>query len=173
MHGIELSAMCSGLEIVMDIENQGNVAKIVGSDEDLVADVEMGVDRITPRRVNDFGAVTIRGGKIYGLTLSYHFNVKLAEDKNPAVCPRVNCDGMPVEMLCKKAWDAMKVSGRPSMKRLEEKVLLAEYHNKEIEWQMMVSQEFANNHISTNSLDNEQLEREIARLEELRAGRKG
>ena len=121
------------------------------------------------RKDNDFNSVTIRDGRIYGLTLSYHFQVKISESENPGICPRVNCDGMPVEVLCKKAWDALKVSGRPVMKTLSSEALIKGYHNKEIEWQVMASQEYAQSYMSSGSLDNDQLDREIARLQALKS----
>ncbi len=123
---------------------------------------------MSDRKINDFANVTIDDGKIYGLTLSYHFQVKISESENPAVCPQVNCDGMPVEVLCKKAWDAMKVSGRPSMKKLNAKELEDSYNHQDINWQVMVSQEAANSYLNTSSMSDDQLEREIQRLQNLR-----
>ena len=116
------------------------------------------------RKVNDFDNMVIEDGMIYGLTLSYHFNVRLSETSNPSVCPRVNCDGMPVEILCKKAWDAMKVSGRPSMKKLDEDELEENYNGKDINWNIMVSQEAANSWLQASSMSDDQLDREIERL---------
>ena len=120
------------------------------------------------RKDNNFDNLTIKNGRIYGLTMSYHFQVKLSESENPGICPKVNCDGMPVEVLMKKAWEAMKVSGRPSMKKLSKDDLIKAYHNQEINWSVMVSQEAANNWLGTASMDDNQLDREIERLQALR-----
>lgn len=116
------------------------------------------------RKVNDFNNVRIVDGKIQGLTMSYHFNVRLSEDENPAVCPKVDFDGMPVSILCKKAWDAMKVSARPSMKKLTKDKLLKAYHNQEVSWRVMVSQEAASNMISALELSDDEIEAQIQRL---------
>ena len=123
---------------------------------------------MSDRKVNDFKNVRIEDGKIYGLTLSFHFNVKISESENPSVCPLVNCDGMPVDVLCKKAWDAMKVSGRPSMKKLTPEELSDNYDGKEVNWQIMVSQEAANSYLNTSNMSDSQLEREIERLQAMR-----
>jgi len=120
------------------------------------------------RKVNDFENVRIIDGKIEGLTLSYHFNVRLSEDCNPAVCPNVNCDGMPVSILCKKAWDAMKVSARPSMKKLTEEEMLEVYHQKDISWKVMVSQTSAENLVSSLKMTDSELDAQIERLTKLR-----
>lgn len=122
----------------------------------------------TPRKMNDFSKVEIRDGRIYGLTLNYHFQVKVSESDNPSICPKVDCDGMPVEMLCKKAWEAMKVSGRPSMKKLSADKLIEKYNNEDISWKVMVSQEAANSWLSMDDMSNNQLDAEIARLQALR-----
>ena len=124
---------------------------------------------MSDRKVNDFKNVRIEDGMIYGLTLSYHFNVKISESENPSVCPKVNCDGMPVDVLCKKAWDAMKVSGRPSMKKLTPEELSENYDGKEVNWQIMVSQEAANSYLNTSNMSDSQLEREIERLQAMRS----
>ena len=124
---------------------------------------------MSDRKVNDFKNVRIEDGMIYGLTLSYHFNVKISESENPSVCPKVNCDGMPVDVLCKKAWDAMKVSGRPSMKKLTPDELSENYDGKEVNWQIMVSQEAANSYLNTSNMSDKQLEREIERLQAMRS----
>ena len=121
------------------------------------------------RKMNDFNNVRIDDGKIYGLTLSYYFNVRMSETDNPAICPRVNCDGMPVEMLCKKAWDAMKVSGRPSMKKLTPNELEENYNGKEINWNIMISQEAASNWLNASSMSDDQLDKEIERLMALKS----
>ena len=124
---------------------------------------------MSERKVNDFKNVRIEDGMIYGLTLSFHFNVKISESENPSVCPKVNCDGMPVDVLCKKAWDAMKVSGRPSMKKLSAEELSENYDGKEVNWQVMVSQEAANSYLNTSNMSDSQLEREIQRLQAMRS----
>ena len=124
---------------------------------------------MSERKVNDFKNVRIEDGMIYGLTLSFHFNVKISESENPSVCPKVNCDGMPVDVLCKKAWDAMKVSGRPSMKKLSAEELSENYDGKEVNWQVMVSQEAANSYLNTSNMSDSQLEREIERLQAMRS----
>jgi len=121
---------------------------------------------------NDFENVRIEDGKIYGLTLSYAFNVKLSESENPQVSPKVNCDGMPVEILAKKAWEAMKVSARPSMKKLDVETLKETYHGKTVSWRVMCSQEAANAHISSISMSNKELDLEIAKLQALQESRK-
>ena len=123
------------------------------------------------RKVNDFEAVKIEDGRVYGLTMSYHFNVKLSEDENPAICPKVDFDGMPLEVLCKKAWEAMKVSARPSMKKLKADKLDEVYNGKQVDWRVMVSQEAANNLVSNLSLSDVELEKEIKRLQALQSAR--
>lgn len=123
------------------------------------------------RKVNDFDGVEIVDGKMQGLTLSYHFNVRLSEDCNPGVCPNVNCDGMPVSVLCKKAWDAMKVSARPSMKKLSEKDMLKAYHGQEVSWRVMVSQEAAGSMMQNIALSDTELDAQIAKLMALKEDR--
>ena len=115
------------------------------------------------RKDNDFSNMEIKDGKVYGLTMSYHFNVRLSESDNPSVCPKVNFDGMPVETLCRKAWDAMKVSARPSMKKLTPDQLNKLY-NRDIDWSIMISQAIADARARTFDMTNEQLDREIERL---------
>jgi len=120
------------------------------------------------RKMNDYKNMRIEDGKVYGLTMSYHFNVRLSETDNPSVCPKVNFDGMPVEILCKKAWDAMKVSARPSMKKLDVDQLEEMYNGQDIDWSVMVSQAAADMRAKTLNMTDEQLDREIERLKALR-----
>jgi len=120
------------------------------------------------RKANDYNNVRIEDGMIYGLTMSYHFNVRLSESENPSVCPRVDFDGMPMETLCRKAWDAMKVSARPSMKKLDVEQLDELYNNQDINWSVMVSQAAADMRAKTASMTDEQLDREIERLKAMR-----
>ena len=123
------------------------------------------------RKDNDFNNLRVADGKVYGLTMSYHFNVRLSESDNPSVCPKVNFDGMPVETLCKKAWDAMKVSARPSMKKLTPDQLNKLY-NQEIDWSIMVSQAIADARAHTYDMSSDQLDREIERLMALKDHKK-
>ena len=71
--------------------------------------------------------VEIVNGRISNLVHSAYFAVRLDETTNPTIAPIVDFEGMPLETLVKKAWDAMKVSARPSMKKLSEKVLKDTY----------------------------------------------
>ena len=120
------------------------------------------------RKANDYGNVRIENGKVYGLTMSYHFNVRLSESENPSVCPKVDFDGMPVETLFRKAWDAMKVSARPSMKKLDVDQLDELYNGKDVDWTVMVSQAAADMRAKTASMTDDQLDREIERLKAMR-----
>jgi len=124
------------------------------------------------RKLNDFANTTIKDGKIYGLTLSYAFNVAISESENPQITPRVDCDGMPFELFAKKCWDAMKVSGRPSMKKLNHEKLMQVYHNQDISWRIMMSQKAASEHLAIASMSDDEMDNEIERLLELQKARK-
>jgi len=117
--------------------------------------------------------VTIVNGRIQNLVHSAYFNVRLDESTNPAICPIVDFEGMPLETLVKKAWDAMKVSARPSMKKLSEKVLKDTYDNQEISWRVMVSQEAANALAASATMSDAELDKQIEMLENLKAEREG
>jgi len=123
------------------------------------------------RMNNDYDSIRIVDGKVQNLTMSYSFNVKLSENENPQVCPRVNMDGMPVKLLCQKAWEALKVSGRPSMKKLTSDQLQKNYHRKEISWRALVSQEAAAELVSLGSKTDDELDADIARLIQLKKAR--
>lgn len=123
------------------------------------------------RKINSYDGIRIEDSRIYGLTMSYHFNVKLNDNENPAICPKVDFDGMPLEILCKKAWEAMKVSARPSMKKLPVEKLDEVYNGKTVDWRVMVSQEAANNLVNNLSLSDVELEKEIKRLQALQSAR--
>jgi len=115
--------------------------------------------------------VTIVNGRISNLVHSSYFNVRLDESTNPAICPIVDFEGMPIETLVKKAWDAMKVSARPSMKKLNEKVLKDTYDGQEVSWRVMVSQEAANALAASATMSDAELDKQIEALEALRAER--
>ena len=115
--------------------------------------------------------VEIVNGRIRNLVHSAYFNVRLDESTNPAICPIVDFEGMPVETLVKKAWDAMKVSARPSMKKLNEKTLKDTYDGQEVSWRVMVSQEAANALATSATMTDEELDKQIELLEALKAER--
>ena len=115
--------------------------------------------------------VEIVDGRISNLVHSSYFNVRLDESTNPAICPIVDFEGMPIETLVKKAWDAMKVSARPSMKKLNEKVLKDTYDGQEVSWRVMVSQEAANALAASATMSDAELDKQIEALEALRAER--
>jgi len=115
--------------------------------------------------------VEIVNGRIRNLVHSAYFNVRLDESTNPAICPIVDFEGMPVETLVKKAWDAMKVSARPSMKKLNEKTLKDTYDGQEVSWRVMVSQEAANALATSATMTDEELDKQIEMLEALKAER--
>lgn len=115
--------------------------------------------------------VIIENGRIKNLKYGAYFNVRLDESTNPAICPTVDFEGMPVETLIKKAWDAMKVSARPSMKKLNEKNLKATYDNQEISWRVMVSQEAANALTASSTMTDSELEKQIEALRALKIAR--
>ena len=115
--------------------------------------------------------IEIKEGRIHNLKYGQYFNVRLHETANPSICPLVDFEGMPVETLVKKAWDAMKVSARPSMKKLSEKTLKDTYDGQEISWRVMVSQEAATALAASAKMTDEELEKQIQALEELRAKR--
>jgi len=115
--------------------------------------------------------VTIVNGRIQNLVHSAYFNVRLDESTNPAICPIVDFEGMPIETLVKKAWDAMKVSARPSMKKLSEKVLKSTYDGQEVSWRVMVSQEAANALAASATMSDAELDKQIEALEAIKAER--
>jgi len=115
--------------------------------------------------------VEIVGGRIKNLVHSAYFNVRLDESTNPAICPIVDFEGMPIETLVRKAWDAMKVSARPSMKKLNEKRLKETYDGQEISWRVMVSQEAANALVISAAMTDAELDKQIELLEALKAER--
>lgn len=115
--------------------------------------------------------VKIVNGRITNLVHSTYFNVRLDESTNPTICPIVDFEGMPVETLVKKAWDAMKVSARPSMKKLTEKLLKDTYDGQEISWRVMVSQDAAYALAASATMTDSELDRQIEALEALKAER--
>lgn len=115
--------------------------------------------------------VEIIDGRIHNLKFGAYFNVRLDETTNPSICPVVDFEGMPVDVLVQKAWDAMKVSARPSMKKLNEKVLKETYDGQEVSWRVMVSQAAASQLVKASSMTDSELDKQIEALEELRAQR--
>jgi len=121
--------------------------------------------------MSKFDELEIVDGRIHNFTYGQYFNVRLDESTNPSICPLVDFEGMPVEVLVKKAWDAMKVSARPSMKKLSEKSLKEIYDGETISWRVMVSQEAATSLAASAKMSDIELDKQIEALEALRAER--
>lgn len=103
----------------------------------------------------------IENGKLYGVKFSEYFTVQIGND-NPSICPMVDFDHMPIEMLVKLAFDAMKVKGRPAMKKLSIDELKRIYAG-EISWRVLVSREGAAQHQSWSEMSLEEMEAEISK----------
>lgn len=108
---------------------------------------------------------TIKDGRIYGIKFSEHFNVQLSEDQNPSICPIVDFDGMPLKTLIKLAFDSMKVKGRPAMKNMDIETLKKVYEGV-VSWRVLISKEGAAQHAAQVEMSNEELETEIARIQD-------
>jgi hypothetical protein len=109
----------------------------------------------------------IEDGKLYGVKFSEYFTVQLGNAK-PSICPIINFDHMPVEILIKLAFDSMKVKGRPAMKRLNTEALRKVYDG-EISWRVMLSKEGAALQQARADMSDEELEDAIKRLQARRA----
>ena len=111
---------------------------------------------------------SIKDNRIYGVKINDYFNVRLSDDENPSISPTIVLDGMPVKTMAKLCHEALKVRGRPAMKKLDVETLKKTYDG-EISWRVLFSKDGAERHVAQATMTNEELDAEIERLKELQA----
>ena len=109
----------------------------------------------------------IKDGRIYNVSISEYFNVRLSDDENPSICPTVILDGMPISTAKKLMHESLKVRGRPAMKKMDVETLRKTY-NGNISWRVLFSKEGADTHRSQITMSDDELENEINRLKALK-----
>lgn len=110
----------------------------------------------------------IKDGRIYGISISEYFNVRLSDDENPSICPNVTLDDMPLSTMKKLVHESLKVRGRPAMKKMDVETLKETYKGT-ISWRVLFSKEGADIHRSQITMSDNELENEIKRLQALRS----
>ena len=110
----------------------------------------------------------IKDGRIYNLSISEYFNVRLSDDDNPSINPVISLDGMPVKIMTKLCHEALKVRGRPAMKKLDAKALKATYKG-EISWRVLFSKVGAETYQSQITMSSSEIDAEISRLKALQS----
>jgi hypothetical protein len=110
----------------------------------------------------------IKNGRIYNISISEYFNVRLSDDENPSICPNIVIDDMPVSIAKKLIHESLKVRGRPTMKKMDVETLKKVYKG-DISWRVLFNKEGAEIYKSQVSMSNSELDNEIARLTALKA----
>ena len=109
---------------------------------------------------------TIEGGIIKGVKVNDYFNVKLDGGENPQINPTITLDGMPVDVMAKLCHEALKVRGRPAMKKLDVDTLKKTYKG-EVSWRVLFNRQGGQNFVAQSTMSNEELDKEIERLKAL------
>ena len=110
----------------------------------------------------------IKNGRIYGVSICEHFNVKLSNGENPAVNPTIVLDDMPVAIMKKLVHEALKVRGRPAMKPMSVETLKLTYKGK-LSWRVFFNKAGADIYKSQITMSDDELETEIKRLKAMRS----
>lgn len=119
--------------------------------------------QILPFERKDTMGSTIKDEKLFGIKISEYFSVRLSENSNPSINPTVNLDHMPVKVMAKLVHEALKVRGRPAMKKLPVEKL-KEVYKGEISWRVLYSHEGATRHQKYIDMSDEEVKSEIERL---------
>lgn len=109
----------------------------------------------------------IKDGRVHNVAISEYFNVKLNDGENPAICPNVVMDGMPIAIMKKLAHESLKVRGRPTMKKMDMDTLKRTYKGN-ISWRVLYSTAGATQHAGEITMSDSELDAKIAQLRELR-----
>jgi hypothetical protein len=110
--------------------------------------------------------MTIVDGYVSNATINYAFNVQLHSGENPQISPIIDFEYMPVDVLVKLAYDALKVKGRPYMKSMTVQDLKQTYKGK-VSWRTMYSKDGAESQKLESSMGKEELTRRIAELQKM------
>jgi len=110
----------------------------------------------------------IANGRIYNVSISEYFNVRLSSDDNPSINPTINLNDMPLKVMAKLCHEALKVRGRPAMKKMDVKALEATYKG-EISWRVLFSKVGAETYQSQITMSNSEIDAEISRLKALQS----
>ena len=110
-------------------------------------------------------AIITDEGRISGITVNQAFQVALNDGTNPQISPEIDFTGMPVEVMAKLAFDALKVRGRGSMRGMKEAELKKVYSGK-ISWRVMYSKAGAIRQQAEVSLSDDEITAQIEELKE-------
>jgi len=110
----------------------------------------------------------IDGGRIYNVSISEYFNVRLSDDENPSINPTIDLKDMPLKIVAKLCHEALKVRGRPAMKRMSVEELKKTYKGK-ISWRVFYNKTGADIYRSQITMSNDEIEAEIVRLSALKS----
>ncbi len=84
----------------------------------------------------------IENGKLYGIVMINSFTVALHSGTVPSITPRINLDGMPLDMAMGLLNDGLKVKARAAgLKKMEEEDLVNTFNNKDVLWSDLVVRE--------------------------------
>ena len=81
---------------------------------------------------------TITEGIVHNLTVNQAFTVQLNGGITPQISPTIDFEFMPIEIMAKLAFDALKVRGRGAMRGMTEADLKKTYGGK-VSWRALYS----------------------------------
>lgn len=110
----------------------------------------------------------IENGTIQGVSISEYFNVKLDNGENPQINPTITLDGMPTNIMAKLCHEALKVRGRPAMKKLDVDTLKKVYKG-DISWRVLFNRQGGQTFVEQMAMSRSELDGEIERLKALQA----
>jgi len=113
----------------------------------------------------------IKDGRISGLTINQAFQVQLNTGDNPQISPTIDFEGMPISIMAKLAFDALKVRGRGTMRGMKAEELKKTYKGK-ISWRVLYSKAGATRQAAEVSMTDEELDAKIAEYMALKAASK-
>ena len=114
---------------------------------------------------------TITKGVIHNLTVNQAFTVQLNCGITPQISPTVDFEFMPIEVMAKLAFDALKVRGRGSMKPMNEADLRKTYSGK-VSWRALYSKTGAHAQAISAELSGDELDAKIKELQAKRDSQK-
>ena len=110
----------------------------------------------------------IENGTVHDMTLNQAFTVQLNCGEIPQISPTVDFEYMPVEILKKLAFDALKVRGRAAMRGMSVETLKKTYSGK-VSWRALYSKTGAAVRANEVEMSDDELDAKIRELQAKRS----
>lgn len=115
-----------------------------------------------------YDGVEIRNGRVYGASYGRSHQTKLDNGDAPIISTTIDFDGIPIEQLLRRSFDAMIITGRKAMRKMDAETVKNVYGDKPVSWRVMVDAEAAAQHARNISMTADELDAEIERLMAMR-----